>query len=342
MTKIPAEIFKAYDIRGVVGRSLTPEIVEAIGHAIGSEAISRKQREIVVGRDGRLSGPELAAALARGLRKSGINVIDLGRVTTPMAYYAAYKLNAHSAVMVTGSHNPPDYNGLKVVLGDETLFGDSIQNLRLRIEKGDLTHGSGSYKQHDISDEYIRRIADDISLSRPMKIIVDCGNGVPGAFAPKLYRKLGCEVVEMYCDVDGNFPNHHPDPSVPKNLQDLIMRLKVSDAEIGLAFDGDGDRLGVVTRDGQIIFPDRQLMLYADDVLSRNPGAEIIFDIKSTRKLFSWIRQRGGKPTMWKTGHSLIKARMKETGALLAGEMSGHVFFSERWFGFDDGLGNPP
>ncbi len=335
---LPVEIFKAYDIRGIVGKTLTAEIVEAIGHAIGSEAIARKQSEIVIGRDGRLSGPELAEALARGIQKSGINVIDLGMVATPMTYYGAYQLHANSAVMVTGSHNPPDYNGLKMVLGGETLSGESIQGLRMRIEQGNFSHGNGLYRQHDIAGEYIRRIADDIRLARPMKIIVDCGNGVPGAFAPGLYRALGCEVEEMYCEVDGNFPNHHPDPSVPKNLQDLIARLKTSDAEIGLAFDGDGDRLGVVTKDGQIIYPDRQLMLYADDVLSRNPGAEIIFDVKSTRNLFAWIRARGGKPTLWKTGHSLIKAKMKETGALLAGEMSGHVFFKERWYGFDDGL----
>ncbi|MBU0594604.1 MAG: phosphomannomutase/phosphoglucomutase [Gammaproteobacteria bacterium] len=338
MTSLPAEIFKAYDIRGIVGKSLTPEIVEAIGHAIGAEAIARQQSEIVIGRDGRLSGPDLTAALARGIQKSGISVIDLGMVATPMAYYGAYQLHANSAVMVTGSHNPPDYNGLKIVLGGETLSGDSIQNLKMRIEKVDLVQGHGSYRQHDIADEYIQRITSDIKLARPMKIIVDCGNGVAGAFAPALYRALGCEVEEMFCEVDGDFPNHHPDPSVPKNLQDLIARLKTSDAEIGLAFDGDGDRLGVVTKDGQIIFPDRQLMLYADDVLSRNPGAEIIFDVKSTRKLFAWIRERGGKPTLWKTGHSLIKAKMKETGALLAGEMSGHVFFKDRWYGFDDGL----
>lgn len=338
MTALPAEIFKVYDIRGIVGKSLTPEIVEAIGHAIGSEAITRQQSEIVIGRDGRLSGPDLTAALARGIQKSGISVIDLGMVATPMAYYGAYQLHANSAVMVTGSHNPSDYNGLKIVLGGETLSGDSIQNLKMRIEKIDLFQGHGSYRQHDIADEYIQRITSDVRLARPMKIIVDCGNGVAGAFAPALYRALGCEVEEMYCEVDGNFPNHHPDPSVPKNLQDLIVRLKTSGAEIGLAFDGDGDRLGVVTKDGQIIFPDRQLMLYADDVLSRNPGAEIIFDVKSTRRLFTWIRERGGKPTLWKTGHSLIKAKMKETGALLAGEMSGHVFFKDRWYGFDDGL----
>ncbi len=337
---LPKEIFKAYDIRGIVGKTLTPEIVEAIGHAIGSEAVARKQTAIVIGRDGRLSGPDLAAALARGIQKAGIDVIDLGMVATPMTYFAAYQLKTDSAVMVTGSHNPPDYNGLKMVLGGDTLSGDTIQALRIRLEQGDLINGSGrgSYGTHDIADEYLNRITSDVKVARKMKIIVDCGNGVPGAFAPKLYRDMGCEVEEMFCEVDGNFPNHHPDPSVPENLRDLIARLKTSDAEIGFAFDGDGDRLGVVTKDGRIIFPDRQLMLFAQDVLSRNPGAEIIFDVKSTRNLFSWIRERGGKPLLWKTGHSFIKAKMKETGALLAGEMSGHIFFKERWYGFDDGL----
>ncbi|MDP1862849.1 MAG: phosphomannomutase/phosphoglucomutase [Thiobacillus sp.] len=334
----PKEIFKAYDIRGIVGKTFTAEIVEAIGQAIGSEAIARKQKEICIGRDGRLSGPELAAALARGIRKAGVDVIDLGMVATPMTYFAAYQLGTNSAVMLTGSHNPPDYNGLKMVLGDETLSGESIQKLRERLVNNDLTEGDGSYREYNIADEYLSRIVSDVKLARAMKIIIDCGNGVAGAFAPKLYRDMGCQVEELFCEVDGNFPNHHPDPSQPKNLQDLIAALKTSDAEIGLAFDGDGDRLGVVTKDGTIIFPDRQLMLFADDVLSRNPGAEIIFDVKSTRNLFSWIRERGGKPLLWKTGHSFIKAKMKETGALLAGEMSGHVFFKERWFGFDDGM----
>ncbi len=338
MQNLPKEIFKAYDIRGIVGKTLTPEIVEAIGHAIGSEAVCRKQSSICIGRDGRLSGPDLAAALARGIQKAGINVIDLGMVATPMTYFAAYQLNTHSAVMVTGSHNPPDYNGLKMVLGGETLSGEAIQALRNRLETNDLVNGNGTYSQHDIATEYLDRIVGDIKLARPMKIIVDAGNGIPGAFGPTLYRRLGCAVEEMFCEVDGNFPNHHPDPSQPDNLRDLIARLKTSDAEIGLAFDGDGDRLGVVTKDGTIIFPDRQLMLFADDVLSRNPNAEIIFDVKSTRKLFEWIRVRGGRPLLWKTGHSFIKAKMKETGALLAGEMSGHIFFKERWYGFDDGL----
>ncbi|MFZ0105414.1 MAG: phosphomannomutase/phosphoglucomutase [Thiobacillus sp.] len=338
MTSYPKEIFKAYDIRGIVGKTLTPEIVEAIGHAIGSEAAARSQKEICIGRDGRLSGAELAAALARGIRKAGIGVVDLGMVATPMTYFAAYQLGTNSAVMVTGSHNPPDYNGLKMVLGGETLSGDSIQKLRQRLENNELAHGAGSFREYAIAGEYIARIVGDVKLARPMKIIVDCGNGVAGAFAPRLYRDMGCQVEELFCEVDGNFPNHHPDPSVPKNLQDLIAALKSSDAEIGLAFDGDGDRLGIVTKDGSIIYPDRQLMLFADDVLSRNPGAEIIFDVKSTRKLFDWIRDRGGRPLLWKTGHSFIKAKMKETGALLAGEMSGHVFFKERWYGFDDGL----
>ncbi len=335
---LPKEIFKAYDIRGIVGKTLTAEIIETIGHAIGSEAMARGQHTIVIGRDGRLSGVEFSAALARGIQKSGIHVIDVERVATPMVYFAAYHLDTHSAVMITGSHNPPDYNGLKMVLGGETLSGDTIQALRVRIEKNNFTHGSGSYAQHDIIEEYIERIVNDIKLARPMKITVDCGNGVAGDFAPILYRRLGCEVTEMFCDVDGNFPNHHPDPSQPENLEDLINQLADNDSELGLAFDGDGDRLGVVTKEGKIIYPDRQLMLFAADVLSRNPGAEIIFDVKSTRKLFDWIRQHGGKPTLWKTGHSFIKAKMKESGALLAGEMSGHVFFKERWYGFDDGM----
>ncbi len=338
MSSYPKEIFKAYDIRGIVGKTFTAEIVEAIGHAIGSEAVARKQHTIVIGRDGRLSGPELSQALARGIQKAGINVIDVGMVATPMTYFAAYALKTNSAVMVTGSHNPPDYNGLKMVLGGETLAGEIIQGLRERLEKNDLSHGNGSYAQQDIAKTYIERIVSDVKLSRPMKIAIDAGNGVAGAYAPTLFKKMGCEVSELFCEVDGNFPNHHPDPSQPKNLQDLIAKLKSSDAEIGLAFDGDGDRLGIVTKDGRIIFPDRQLMLFAADVLSRNPGAEIIFDVKSTRKLFGWIRERGGKPTLWKTGHSFIKAKMKETGALLAGEMSGHIFFKERWYGFDDGL----
>lgn len=338
MHELPHEIFKAYDIRGIVGKTLTAEIVEAIGHAIGSEARVRGLASIAIGRDGRLSGPDLMLALAKGLQKSGVNVVDVGMVATPMLYFAAHMLCDYSGVMVTGSHNPPDYNGLKMVLGGETLAAESIQALRLRLETNDLAYGEGEYRKHDISETYLQRIIGDVRLARPMKIAIDCGNGVAGAYASTLYRGLGCEVIELFCEVDGAFPNHHPDPSVPENLRDLIHTLKTTGAEIGLAFDGDGDRVGVVTKDGSIIYPDRQLMLFAADVLSRNPGAQIIFDVKCTRNLAPWIERHGGKPIMWKTGHSFIKGKLKETGALLAGEMSGHIFFKERWYGFDDGL----
>ncbi len=332
------EIFKAYDIRGVVGKTLTASVVQAIGQALGSLALDRGRDTLVVGRDGRLSGPELAAALAAGIRASGAQVIDIGLVTTPMSYFAAQHLDTQCSVMVTGSHNPPDYNGLKMVIAGNTLAGDDIQALQARIESGELRRGAGRARDADIGAAYLDRIVGDLRLARPMNVAVDCGNGVAGAYAPELFRRLGCKVTELFCEVDGNFPNHHPDPSQPKNLQDLIRCLATSDNELGLAFDGDGDRLGVITRDGTIIYPDRQLMLFAADVLSRNPGATVIYDVKSTRNLHPWITGRGGKPLMWKTGHSLIKSKMKETGALLAGEMSGHTFFKERWYGFDDGL----
>lgn len=346
---IPKEIFKAYDIRGIVGKTLTPEIVQAIGQALGSEALDRKQTTICVGYDGRLSGPSLAEALSQGICQAGVNVIQLGLVATPMVYFAAYELGTACGVMVTGSHNPPDYNGLKMVLAGETLSGATIQSLRDRIETGNLKTGEGKQSHHDIAAAYIAKIASDVKLARPMKIAVDCGNGVPGAYAKKLYEALGCSVQELFCDVDGHFPNHHPDPSVPENLDDLITALKNGDAEIGLAFDGDGDRLGVVTKDGKIIYPDRQLMLFAEEVLQRNPKATIIYDVKSTRNLAPWIKERSGQPLMWKTGHSLVKAKIRETSADLAGEMSGHVFFNDlvdatqpakgrRWYGFDDGL----
>ncbi len=334
----PASIFKAYDIRGIVGKTLTVEGTEAIGRAIGAEALARGRKTVVIGRDGRLSGPELAAALARGLQASGVDVVDVGQVATPMLYFAAHELDTLSGVMVTGSHNPPQYNGLKMMLAGDTLAGDAIQALRQRLLDNNLSNGSGSYRTHGIRSAYLERITSSIKLARPMHIAIDCGNGVAGATAPELYRRLGCTVEELYCKVDGTFPNHHPDPSQPKNLQDLIAALRAGAAEIGLAFDGDGDRLGVVTKSGKIIYPDRQLMLFAADVLSREPGAEIIFDVKCTRHLFGWIRKHGGKPLLWKTGHSFIKKKLKETGAPLAGEMSGHIFFKERWYGFDDGM----
>ncbi|MEZ5628793.1 MAG: phosphomannomutase/phosphoglucomutase [Rhodocyclaceae bacterium] len=336
--QLAPEIFKAYDIRGIIDKSLTPDVARAIGHALGSEARARNLKSIAVGRDGRLSGTALAGALAEGICAAGVDVIDIGCVPTPLTYFAAYHLNADGCVSVTGSHNPPDYNGFKMVLGGQTLFGELIQDLRKRIETDDLTHGTGTVRQAEVIDAYLDRVLGDVRLARPMKIVIDCGNGVAGAVAPQLFRRLGCEVTELFCEVDGNFPNHHPDPSKPENLQDVIRALRETDAELGLAFDGDGDRLGVVTKDGQIIYPDRQLMLFAADVLSRVPGGQIIYDVKCTRNLAGWIRQHGGEPLMWNTGHALVKAKLKETGAPLAGEMSGHVFFKERWYGFDDGL----
>jgi len=335
---LPPEIFKAYDIRGIVGRTLTSSIVRSIGQALGSLARERGRSAMVVGRDGRLSGPEFAAAVADGIRSTGTSVIDIGMVTTPMSYFAAHHTDTQSSVMITGSHNPPDYNGLKMVVDGTALSGDDIQDLRARIETGRFATGAGSYRADDIAEAYYQRVASDVRLARPLKIAVDCGNGVAGAFAPALYRRLGCEVTELFCAVDGRFPNHHPDPSKPENLEDLQSLLAAGKHDLGMAFDGDGDRLGVVTREGHVIYPDRQLMLFASDVLSREPGATIIYDIKSTRNLKPYILKHGGVPLLWKTGHSLIKTKMKEVGAALAGEMSGHTFFRERWYGFDDGL----
>ncbi len=339
---ISPSIFKAYDIRGVVDDTLTVDAVRAIGLALGVAARKAGTRETVIGRDGRLSGPTLVAALSDGFRAAGVNVIDIGMVPTPVVYYATYELGTGTGVAVTGSHNPPDYNGLKMVIAGDAIYGDAIQRLRESIESGALAEvpaaQRGGLRSEDLSARYLARITGDVKLARPMKIAIDCGNGVAGALAPQLFRGLGCEVVELFCEVDGTFPNHHPDPAHPENLQDLIRALRETDAEIGLAFDGDGDRLGVVTKDGQIIWPDRQLMLFAEDVLSRNPGAEIIFDVKCSRNVAAHVRRHGGRPTMWRTGHSLVKAKLKETGAPLAGEMSGHVFFKERWYGFDDGL----
>lgn len=338
MTSLAPEIFKAYDIRGIVDKTLTADAVRAIGRAIGSEARMRGQQKIAVGRDGRLSGPSLVAALSAGINAAGVDVVDIGCVPTPLTYFAAHHLGVDSCVSVTGSHNPPDYNGLKMVLGGDTLYGEAIQWLRLRAESGALTSGAGKVEYADVKAAYIERIVGDVKLARPMKIVIDAGNGVGGAVAPELFRRLGCEVIELFCAVDGNFPNHHPDPSQPENLQDVIRALRETDAEIGLAFDGDADRLGVVTKDGEIIYADRQLMLFAADILARCPGAEIIYDVKCSRLVGESVKYQHGKPLMWKTGHALIKAKLKETGAPLAGEMSGHMFFKERWYGFDDGL----
>ncbi len=337
---VDPQIFRAYDIRGVVGTTLSVGVAERIGQAIGSVMQEQGLEDIVVGRDGRLSGPELTAGLIEGLRKAGRNVIDIGLAATPVAYFAAYHLRAGSCVAVTGSHNPPEYNGFKIVIGGTTLSGEAITDLHERISSGQLHEATvpGGLQQREVATDYIQRIADDVQLDRPLKIVVDAGNGVAGEFAPQLLEAIGAEVIPLHCDVDGTFPNHHPDPSDPRNLEDLIQTVKRFDADLGVAFDGDGDRLGVVTRDGEIIYPDRLLMLFAADVLERNPGALVIYDVKCTGKLQSWILRHGGTPLMWQTGHSLIKAKMRETGAELAGEMSGHFFFQERWYGFDDGM----
>ena len=389
---IDPSIFKAYDIRGVTNRTLTPHVVRAIGFELGLLTVTAGKKTFVVGRDGRLSGQALSAALTEGLCDAGVDVIDIGQVTTPMLYFATYQFGTGSGAAVTGSHNPPEYNGLKMMVGGDALYGEAIQALYRSVcaaQGEDTRHVQGqaygqimaqgsfrpvghkgsvrsSVSDHvkaaandhsdayalagdceaclgkitkvDVRERYIARIVSDVKLTRRMKVAVDCGNGVAGAFAQELFGRLGCEVLPLFCEVDGHFPNHHPDPADPHNLEDLIKALQESDCEIGLAFDGDGDRLGIVTKTGSIIWPDRQLMLFARDVLSRYPGGEIIYDVKCSRHVGKVIEAAGGKATMYKTGHSLIKVKLKETGAPLAGEMSGHVFFKERWYGFDDGL----
>ncbi|KQT13542.1 phosphomannomutase/phosphoglucomutase [Ramlibacter sp. Leaf400] len=335
--QVSPSIFKAYDVRGIVPSTLTEEVAEALGRAFGTTARAEGERTVAVGRDGRLSGPMLSAALVRGLLDSGVDVIDVGVVTTPMLYFAASTL-CSSGIQVTGSHNPKDYNGFKMVMGGRAIYGEEIQSLRRMMEDGSgTTGGQGKVRNVNILAPYRDRIAGDIKLARPMKIVIDSGNGVAGASAPGIFRALGCEVIELFSEVDGNFPNHHPDPSKPENLKDLIEALRTSGAELGLAFDGDGDRLGIVTRGGNNIYPDRQLMLFARDVLQRVPGGTILFDVKCTQRLAPAIREAGGTPLMYKTGHSLIKAKMKEVDSPLGGEMSGHMFFKERWYGFDDG-----
>lgn len=335
---VPSEIFRAYDIRGIVGSTLTTGTAYWIGRAVGSESIANGEPHVVVGRDGRLSGPDMVQALTQGLTDSGCQVTDLGMVPTPVLYYATHVLEATSGVMVTGSHNPPDYNGFKIVIAGETLANERVTALHSRIINDELSSGSGEVKEVELLQDYLAHIRDDVALAKPMTVVVDCGNGVGGVIGPQVLEALGCTVIPLYCDVDGTFPNHHPDPGKPENLQELIAKVKSSGADLGIAFDGDADRLGVVTNSGRIIYPDHLMMLFAKDVVSRNPGADIIFDVKCTRRLASLISAYGGRPIMWKTGHSLIKAKMKETGALLAGEMSGHIFFKERWFGFDDGI----
>ncbi|MEG0316436.1 MAG: phosphomannomutase/phosphoglucomutase [Comamonas sp.] len=335
--QVAASIFKAYDIRGVVPSTLTEEVARSIGRAFGVAALAEGERVVAVGRDGRISGPALSQALMEGLVDVGVEVINVGMCTTPMLYFAASTLCA-SGIMVTGSHNPKDYNGFKMVLAGRAIYGAEIQALRQTIEADNWTlQEGGSIRSANVLSDYTARIVGDVKLSRPVKVVVDCGNGVAGATAPGIFRALGCEVLELFSDVDGNFPNHHPDPSKPENLADVVKALQETDAELGLAFDGDGDRLGIVTKDGQTIYPDRQMMLFARDVLSRVPGGTILFDVKCTQRLAPVIREAGGAAEMYKTGHSLVKARMKELNSPLGGEMSGHIFFKERWYGFDDG-----
>ncbi|MDR3452682.1 MAG: phosphomannomutase/phosphoglucomutase [Rhodoferax sp.] len=335
--QLAPSIFKAYDIRGVVPSTLTPQVAEALGRAFGTIARTQGEHSVAVGRDGRLSGPSLSAALVRGLLASGMDVIDVGMVTTPMLYFAASTL-ATSGIQVTGSHNPKDYNGFKMVMCGRAIYGEDIQALRRMMEEENwVLQPGGGIRNINVMAPYQARIVLDAKLARPMHIVVDCGNGVAGASGPAIFRALGCQVTELFSEVDGNFPNHHPDPSKPENLRDLIKALQSSDAELGLAFDGDGDRLGIVTKDGNTIYPDRQMILFAQDVLSRVPGGEIVFDVKCSQRLAPAIEAAGGKALMYKTGHSLIKAKMKEIDSPLGGEMSGHIFFKERWFGFDDG-----
>jgi len=335
---LSADIFRAYDIRGIVDETLTESGVELIGRAIGSEALARGVSTLCVGYDGRHSSPVLADAVARGLMASGCNVVHVGAVPTPVLYFATHQLETGSGVMVTGSHNPSNYNGLKIMLGGETLSGDAIKALHQRILDGNLAQGNGSQSSEDVRRAYLDTIVGDIAVAAPLKVVVDAGNGIAGELGPMLIDELGCDVIPLYCDVDGDFPNHHPDPGKPENLRDLIAKVQKEGADLGIAFDGDGDRIGVVTNRGRIIWPDRLLMLFARDVVSRNPGADVLYDVKCSRRLAGVISQAGGRPVMWKTGHSLMKAKMRETGALLAGEMSGHIFFAERWYGFDDGL----
>ena len=331
-------VFRAYDIRGIYGETLDAAFAYELGRAIGSQVFERGEQQIAVGRDGRPSSQPLAEALTRGLIASGREVVDIGLVPTPVLYFAGIQLGSGCGVMVTGSHNPVEYNGFKLMVGGETPPPEQIHALRERMMSGDVLRGAGTYIQRDFIPEYVQRIVEDVHLIRPIKIVVDAGNGAAGHVAPDLFRQLGCEVFELYCEVDGQFPNHHPDPSQPQNLQDLMVQVRALNADLGIAFDGDGDRLGVVDGRGRMVWPDHVLMLLAGDVLMRNPGADILFDVKSSRHVATYVLSGGGRPVMWKSGHSLMKAKMRETGALLGGEFSGHVFFKERWYGFDDAL----
>ncbi len=339
--KIDASIFKAYDIRGIVDQTLTEDAVRAIGRVLGSMALENNIHRFCVGRDGRLTGERLQKALVDGIASTGIDVMDIGAVPTPVLYYATKHFNCGTGVAVTGSHNPPEYNGLKMMVAGVTLFAEQIQNIRERIEGGNwlVADKSGAVEDVDALTPYIEKVLNGVRLSRRLKVVVDAGNGIAGPTMLRILSKLDVEVIPLYCEVDGHFPNHHPDPSKPKNLANLIDKVKATGADYGFALDGDGDRLGVVTNAGEIIYPDRLMMLFAEDILRTHPGAQIVYDVKCSRKLVDWIREKGGEPVISPTGHSLVKAKLRETGAPFAGEMSGHLFFNdERWTGFDDGL----
>jgi phosphomannomutase/phosphoglucomutase len=337
-SNIDPSIFRAYDIRGIVGQSLNEDVIFTMGRVLGTLTLEKGDKLMVVGRDGRLSGPVLYDALCKGILSTGCDVIAIGMVPTPLLYYSTFVMETHSGVMLTGSHNPAEYNGLKMVIKGQTLSDQDIKNLYQRAIDQQFAQGQGELRELEVIERYLNHVAHDVKLARPLKVVVDCGNGVAGAIVPQLFRRLGCDVHELFCDVDGNFPNHHPDPSQPENLQDLIRVVKEQNADVGLAFDGDGDRLGVVTAQGKIIWPDRQLMLFAKSILAKKPGAKIIYDVKCTNHLHTLVEALGGVPIMWKTGHSLIKAKLAETQALLAGEMSGHIFIKDRWYGFDDAI----
>ena len=338
LNQLDHSIFRAYDVRGIVGTALTDATVYHLGRAFAAEVLSQQVVTVYLGADGRLSSPSLKQIFSQGLLDGGCDVVDIGYVPTPTLYFAAHQNAMCTGVMITGSHNPADYNGFKMMIGGHTLSGDDIQKLKVRIINQDYTTSTGQLSSFDVREAYTQRILDDVKLTKPLNVVIDCGNGIPGDIAPTIIEKLGCNIVTLYCDVDGSFPNHHPDPSKPQNLADIINEVKNTGADLGLAFDGDGDRVGVVTNTGKVIYPDRVMMLFAEDILSRNPGAEIIYDVKCSRLLADVISKADGKATMWRTGHSLMKQKMKESGALLGGEMSGHIFFKERWYGFDDAI----
>ncbi len=337
--KINPEIFRQYDIRGIVDEDLTQETVELLGKGIGSYFRKNKSRKVALGRDGRLSSPLFSEALTKGLLSSGCQIVDLGVIPTPLLYFTMYQKKMEAGVIITGSHNPPNYNGFKMMVGEETLFGEAIKDIFTLIQSGDfIEEKSSDQKDYNIVPEYQDYVLNTVKLEKKLKVVVDAGNGTAGVVAVPIFKKLGCEVIELYCEVDGSFPNHHPDPTLPEALEDLIQKVKETNADLGIAYDGDGDRIGVIDDVGSIIWGDVLMVLFVRDILPSNPGAPIISEVKASKVLYDEIEKLGGRPIMWKTGHSFIKKKIKEEKALLAGEMSGHIFFADRFFGFDDAI----